>query len=63
MLKFIDTHAHLTDEQFNGIIFDKEFFTADGFEVEKTITVAYDKQSIIAKTNIFFLIISPNLYE
>ena len=47
MLKFIDTHAHLTDEQFKGIVFDKEFFIADGFEVEKTITVAYDKQSII----------------
>lgn len=48
MLKFIDTHAHLTDSQFAGIKFNKEFFTADGFEVEKTITVAYDKQSIKA---------------
>lgn len=46
MLKYIDTHAHLTDEQFKGIEFNKEFFTAEGFEVAKTITVAYDKQSI-----------------
>ena len=46
MLKYIDTHAHLTDEHFKGVHFDKEFFTQDGFEVFKTITVAYDKQSI-----------------
>ena len=60
MLKFIDTHAHLTDEQFKGIKFDKEFFTADGFEVEKIITVAYDKQSI--KDVIELILKHDNIY-
>lgn len=49
MLKIIDTHAHLNDKVYNRVVFEKDFFANEKYELEKVITVAYDKKSI-AKT-------------
>ena len=52
MLEFIDTHAHLTDSEFENTKFDNEFFEAEGFRVSKCITVAYDLDSLKKVANL-----------
>lgn len=52
MLEFIDTHAHLTDSEFENTKFDNEFFEAEGFRVSKCITVAYDLDSLKKVVNL-----------
>lgn len=46
MLEYIDTHAHLTDDAFDGVKFDEDFFKSEGFKVSKCITVAYNLDSL-----------------